>query len=107
MGLSSYVTFLLRDFSLGFASENRGQNPQVTMAGDSPEKVFVNTRVGATQRSAIPSRKPPLSESTITGYREAGKGRERQNLDGIPALLAQRFQMFGAGLDRFPAEPAG
>jgi hypothetical protein len=32
-----------------------------------------------------------------------GQGRERQNLDDVPAFLAQRFRLFGADLDRFQA----
>jgi hypothetical protein len=32
-----------------------------------------------------------LSQSTISGSIEAGNGREHQNLDDVPAFLAQRF----------------
>jgi hypothetical protein len=49
---------------------------------------------------------PTIEQSTISGSREAGNRRERQT-DGVPAFLALRFQLFGAGLDPLPRSPNG
>jgi hypothetical protein len=46
-----------------------------------------------------------LSQFTISGSKEAGKGRERQDLDGLPAFLTQRFQLFVAALAPLPGSP--